>query len=322
MSLVGSLYGVAADTRWTTPELAIDAAVLPRSLAVSGFLTPTPVLGDDGTVRVFGGMRDASGVSRIGWADIDIKSRELVNVCDHPALDVGAPGHFDSNGVILGDLVTDPATGDLVMAYVGFSTFPTVKFRAFSGLATSSDGGCTFRRVGLGPWLGDASWERPTSIMAVHCLRQSGDGGWSALIAVGDGWESIGARVYPRYFTVEATGPDLASLTVVPEPLLPVPDGVYRLGRPRFAPHGDGPPAIVATGGRRSGDYRPYAFIQSDGAWLPADEPLPIAPGCSPFAQVQAAYPAHVVIDSEVWVFFNGDDMGRAGALVTRAALA
>lgn len=316
------LYGAAAGTAWSAPELAIATALFPADLAVGGFLTPTPVLRDEGTVRVFGGMRDAHGISRIGWVDVDASTRAPVAVCTAPALDTGPPGAFDANGVILGDVAAEALSGDLVLAYVGFSMFPTIKFRAYSGLATSSDGGETFTRVTSEPWLGRHHAGLPNSIIAAHSLYRDADGRWCALVAVGDGWEDIGGRPYPRYFTVAAAGPDLATMTVDPAPLLPMPDGVYRLGRPRVAPLGDGSAAIVATGGRRDGDYRAYAFGASGEGWAQLAAPPPIAPGCSPLASVQAAYPAHIVVGDEVWVFFNGDDMGRAGALLTRATRA
>lgn len=322
MNAEGRLYGVADGAVWTAPELAVDVAAFPDSLAAGGFLTPTPVLHDSKTVRVFGGMRDAAGVARVGWVDIDIATRRLVDVCDRPCLGVGEPGAFDANGVILGDVVTDPVTGDLLMAYVGFSMFPTVKFRAFSGLAKSCDGGRTFERVTREPWLGAESCGSPTSIVAVHALRRLKDSTWTALVAVGDGWESIDGLQYPRYFTVSASGYDLATLSIARESLLPIPDGVYRLGRPRFVPNGPGDPAIVATGGRRDGDYRAYVFARAAGRWVQSKAVPPVVPGCSPLAQIQAAYPAHIVADSEVWVFFNGDAMGRAGALLTRAPCA
>src|ERR1700677_3663102 len=98
------------------------------SWAVHTALTPTPVL-LGGRIRVFLGMRDSHGVSRIGFVDVDAENPSQVrDVSARPSLDVGAPGAFDDNGVILGDVVWDGDTWR--MYYVGFQLVAGVKFLA------------------------------------------------------------------------------------------------------------------------------------------------------------------------------------------------
>ena len=63
-------------------------------------LQPTPlVMGD--TIRVFAGMRDKDGVSRVGYVDVDGNNpSNIIKVKETPCLDIGEPGCFDDNGVV------------------------------------------------------------------------------------------------------------------------------------------------------------------------------------------------------------------------------
>lgn len=300
------------------PLLAVPSQVFPKSFGGHGFLTPTPLLLSDGIVRVYGGVRDGSGVARIGWADINVDDRKLVDVCELPVIDLGIPGTFDSNGMILGDFCFDDATQSLVMAYVGFSKYPSIKFRAYSGFAVSTNNGLSFERCDILPAIGTDNFDFSPSIIAIHDLVCE-SGLWKCLVAVGDGWEMLNGTAYPRYSTWEATGPDLLNLSLSDGPILNPPEelGLYRLGRPRRE-NRNGKEAIVATGMTRDGVYRPYVFESVGGSWVHKEiDSHEIRPGCSPYALKQSSYPAVIeLLNGEKWTFFNGDDMGRAGALL------
>ena len=130
------------------------------------FLTPTPFLKDESTIRVYGGLRDASGASRIGYVDVAANDpTKVLKVSDTPVLDLGHDGMFDDNGVILGDVVRAP-DGSVRMYYVGFQLPAKAKFLAFSGLAISHDNGETFTRYQETPILDRATNGR--FIRAIH----------------------------------------------------------------------------------------------------------------------------------------------------------
>lgn len=59
-------------------------------------------------------------------------------------MNVGKSRCFDDKGVILGDII--PVDDQFCLYYVGFQHVEKVKFRAFSGLAISSDRGKAFER--------------------------------------------------------------------------------------------------------------------------------------------------------------------------------
>lgn len=108
------------------------------------------------TIRIWGGVRDASGISRIKYIDVAEDDPGCVKaIAQHVALDIGAPGCFDDNGMILGDVIR---VGEkLYMYYVGFQHVQKVKFMAFSGLAISDGDGANlssiFRIARYGPHL-------------------------------------------------------------------------------------------------------------------------------------------------------------------------
>ena len=67
--------------------------------------TPTPIiLGDK--IRIYCGFRDNDGVSRIGYIDVCPENPlKVINISSKPVLDIGENGHFDDNGMILGDVL-------------------------------------------------------------------------------------------------------------------------------------------------------------------------------------------------------------------------
>ena len=96
------------------------------SWAKHSALTPTPLLLDENTIRVYVGFRDERGVSRIGYVDVAASNpSKVIGVSPDPVLDVGIPGTFDDNGVILGDIVR--FNNRLYMYYVGFQLVEKVK---------------------------------------------------------------------------------------------------------------------------------------------------------------------------------------------------
>jgi hypothetical protein len=305
-------------------DLCVPSAAFPYELAVRGFLTPTPWMVSDDRVRVFGGMRNSAGVSRIGWADIDVASGQLLATCEEPVLDVGSEGDFDADGVILGDLFLDPITGDTAMVYVGFAKPPSVKFTARTGLAVLDRGGSQFIKTGPVHVLsGNPQEDFRRPIEAIHSVQASQSGRWEALVAVGTGWESIRGEIYPRYESFLAVGDSLLELELGPAPVVSLPpeEDVYRLGRPRFAGSVHGRRRIIATGMTREGIYGPYEFIESGPTsfvWSRQD-PYDLRPGQSPSARRHAAYAVEIDLPTgEKWAFYNGDNMGRAGVRLRR----
>jgi hypothetical protein len=307
---------------WTRHGLVFDTA---RD-GVGGWmahsaLTPTPYRLDATRLRVFAGFRDADGVSRIGFVDIDAdEPARVLRVGRAPVLDVGRGGCFDDNGVILGDVLDGP--GGLHLFYVGFQRVARAKFLAFTGLAISTDAGESFRRVHDTPWLDRAPGR--STIAAVHSVRRE-EGRWRLWYAAGDDWETLRGEAYPRYHIRYAEMDDL-SATPRGDVACLMPEGdEYRVGRPRVYRF-DGHYVMLFTWGDRQGAYLPGFARSDDGIhWRRDDAALGIGPSRDGWDSRTLCYPALVRQGERLLMVYNGNAMGVDGfgvAETTVAALA
>ena len=63
------------------------------SWAKHSALTPTPILVDEETIRVYAGFRDEDGVSRIGFVDVEAGNPSIIKkISENPVLDTGIAG--------------------------------------------------------------------------------------------------------------------------------------------------------------------------------------------------------------------------------------
>lgn len=278
------------------------------------FMTPCPWQKDANTIRLFGGMRDDAGISRIGWIDVETSNPLLVKaVSSQPVLDLGAPGMFDDNGLILGD-VLEVSPDELRLYYVGFQLVEKTKFLAFSGLAISRDRGDSFTRVRQTPII-DRCPEGPF-IGALHSIVRLSDGTYRAWLARGHGWEEIEDRHYPQYDCWTMTSPDGISFdNSTAQHIIAPAEDEYRIGRPRATQRPDGTWELRVTSDTRSKQYACYRFVSPDGVTFTRtnSEELPRgAPGS--WDSEMTCYPARIdTTDGRQLMFYNGNDMGRTG---------
>lgn len=299
---------------WADPSLAIPSTLW-ESIGVGyGFLTPTPIMIANHEIRVFGGVRDNQGRSAIHWVDIDAKTLKINDYARLPCFDTRDSLDFDTDGAILGDINLQGTK--LIMYYIGFKKSTTVKFQAFTGLAESTDFGESWVKV---PTPFDYLHQSLINcdIFAIHSARRV-ENRYEFFVAVGTGWESISGEQFPRYKSYFLEGKDFEALSLSSSPVLPDIDDVYRLGRPRlFHLPPTGQEFLIATGGRPSGDYRPYVFSKSESGWSLDENQFCIEPGFAADFSLQVSYPAPIAFDNRVIVFFNGDQMGKLGAFAT-----
>jgi predicted GH43/DUF377 family glycosyl hydrolase len=223
-------------------------------------LTPTPLVFDD-KIRIYAGFRDSNGVSRIGFVDLDpLDPTKILRVSEKPVLDIGLPGTFDDNGVILGDVIRDGT--HLRMYYVGFQLVNKVKFLAFTGLALSEDQGESFKRISNVPILDRR--ENAHFFNAVHTVIKEG-GKYKFWLGAGSSWQVINGVQYPSYNVKYIESEDgihfkSDSLDCINFNL---PDE-YRIGRPRVYKY-DGEYQIIFTWGNKQGRYEMGYATSSDG---------------------------------------------------------
>ena len=279
------------------------------SWAQHSALTPTPVVVDDSTIRVYAGMRDDKGVSRIGYVDVEADDPSKIKaVSPAPVLDVGIPGTFDDNGVILGDIVIHDNVMHLY--YVGFQLVEKVKFLAFTGLATSTDGGTTFQRYSAAPVLDRKDNE--LYFRAIHSAMIE-NGVWKAWCGVGSDWVYINGIPYPKYdvrYYESLDGINFSEKGIV---CVENTEHEYRIGRPRVIIR-DGVYRMFYTKGTLKREYLPGYAESSDGVrWVRKDADIGIEPSGNGWDSSQLCYPAIISYEDRTYMFYNGNDYGKTG---------
>jgi hypothetical protein len=272
-------------------------------------LTPAPVLLGD-KIRVYAGFRDKEGISRIGYVDVNPENPcEIISVSQKPVLDIGEPGTFDDNGVILGDVVKESER--LRMYYVGFQLVKRAKFLAFTGVATSTDGGETFTRLSSAPVMDRANNEH--FIRAIHTALYD-EGKWKAWYASGNRWQMINNKPFPFYNIYYTESPDGIHFHNPSTLCVDVQWPEYRIGRPRVYKVQEQRYLMFFTKGTVHGDYVPGIAVSEDGVnWQRRDGEIGISLSATGWDSQTLCYPSLVWYKEKVYMFYNGNNMGADG---------
>lgn len=289
-----------------------------------GTLTPTPFMLPNGIIRVFCGIRDQTGVARIGFFDVHENSPTKVeNFSKKPVLDIGKPGAFDDNGMLLGDVLL--VENELRMYYVGFQLGVKAKFLAYGGLATSTNFGESFLRHGSCPVI--ERDEGGLYIRAIHGIKHLENGEFQIWYSQGASWELINDKPFPRYSIATLISKDGVNFAKNSGETVPVahPDE-YRIGRSRVFSFNESDHILTFTFGKRDGTYESgYATSTDLANWQRKSdwglEPSKKSSGQQDidFDSKHLAYPALIRTSSgDVLCFYNGNDMGNGGIGVAK----
>ena len=275
------------------------------------FLTPTPFQFNAHTIRLYGGMRDENGCSRIGYIDVNAANpAEILAVSPQPVLDTGQPGMFDDNGVILGDVVRHGE--EIRLYYVGFQLPKKAKFLAYSGLATSHDNGESFSRHHVTPIMDRTP--NALFIRAIHTVLYD-EGRWKIWYSVGNGWEIIDGVPYPQYDIRYVESAD--GLTIDDEEgvhCIGVGPQEYRIGRPRVTKRPDGSYEMRYTSDTLSKQYAAGFAISKDGIhWTRQDGQIGLSRSATGWDAEMVCYPALFVAPQKTYLFYSGNGMGATG---------
>lgn len=262
--------------------------------------TPTPILMNPHTIRIYAGFWDTKGVSRIGYIDVAATNpKNILRVSKKPVLDIGKPGMFDDNGVILGDIVRVGTT--LRMYYVGFQLVQKVKFFAFTGLAISRDHGKTFMRERTTPILDRAPGAE--HIRAVHCvLREKNH--WKIWYGAGSSWQIIDGKPYPSYAIFYTESNDGKTFLNKTSCCIKPTGNEYRIGRPRVYKTAAGYEMYYTVGTTDKKFYPGYAVSRDGITWQRKDTEITIG---------EALYPALIRYKKTTYMFYNTKGFGASG---------
>jgi len=291
---MGLIYGPQGEIAW----------------AQHSALQPTPLVKhEEGLIRVFAGLRDNDGVSRVGFVDLDAENPStILGVSRAPALDIGVPGAFDDNGVVPTSVVE--RDGKLYLFYAGYQLVRKVKFLVFCGLAISSDGGETFTRYSRTPICDRTSEE--LYFRVIHTMMYD-EGGWRAWYGGGDSFDVEDGRQYPRYNIRHAYSPDGIHLSDEYQVCVDMRGGEYRVGRPYVIKHGGFYKMFFGAGTKEEGYRLAYSESRDGIGWTRKDEELGMSVSPSGWDSRMQAYPSVVSYGDHTYMFYNGNDYGHDG---------
>jgi hypothetical protein len=284
--------------------------------AKSHAMIPTPVRLNEGTVRVFLTFCDAHGIGRPGYVDISAnESLKILRVSEQPLLDVGKPGTFDESGLLTCS-VADLGGGRMYMYYAGFELGVKIRYRLLTGLAISEDGGRTFSRYSSMPVL-----ERSASEMyfrcGPYCLYEAGR--FRLWYVAGSEWIELNGKSMPVYDIRYAESEDGITWPSRGEVQISITDpDEHGFGRPYVMPKPGGGYRMFYSVRRRSlGAYRlGYAESRDGYVWKRMDNELNLDVSPGSIDSTAIMYAAPIEIDKRLYVFYNGNDFGRAGVAV------
>lgn len=277
---------------------------------VDTFMTPHAILLSDDVIRIFGGVRDEFGVSRIKFIDVKKNNpKEIIYISDRPCLDVGKPGTFDDNGVILGDTVF--VDGKLYLYYEGFQKVDKVKFYAFSGLAISCDMGQTFDRVSEVPIMDRTDVGKFGR--CIHTVNYE-EGIFKCYYAIIHSWKYINGIPYPSYniwYTESKNGIDFNRsddcLCVDTQ------GDEYRIGRPKVYKTEWGYEMFYTRDLITKEYLIGYAKSKDGVKWKRADEAFKIPRSNMGWDSEMTCYPVKLKCGEKTYFFYCGNGMGRTG---------
>jgi hypothetical protein len=284
--------------------------------AVSHAMIPTPFLAKDGTLRIYYSACDAQGRGRPAYFEVDARDPTRPRSVSGPLLELGRPGCFDDNGVVVTSVVRGRAD-EVLLYYVGFELCRQVRYRLFTGLAISEDDGKTFRRFSEAPVLDRSDGEiyfRCGPFVAFDGRR------FRMWYIGGNAWTQIHGKDVPVYDLRYAESDDGRAWPPAGRVVLALTsDDEHGFGRPWLLPAPEGWWLFYSVRRRSLGAYRLGFATSPDGlTFTRHDDKLGLDVSSSGFDSNAIMYLATAATDSGVLGFYNGNDFGRDGIGVAR----
>ena len=279
-------------------------------------MVPTPLLLPSGKLRVYMTVCDQANIGRIYYVefnsvDMDGPPSEVIG----PVLDVGTPGSFDEHGVVVAQVIRVSDT-ELWMYYSGFERLSNQPYRILTGLARSTDGGSSFKRISYEPILHHSPCESLFRC-APFVLRSAK--GYTMWYVAGSAWEVVQGKSVPRYSLCIMHSPD--GLTWPDE-------GLECL---KLSPneHGFGRPWILQENGLlrlfysiRRIDLAAYALGYAESRdgnhWQRMDHCMGLGTSQKQFDSTAMSYTAVIPTAENLFCLYNGDYFGRDGFAAAR----
>lgn len=276
--------------------------------AEHSFSKCTPFIRKNGVIRVYGGMRDKLGVSRIGFVDLDPSNlNKIINIGNKPVVDIGQPGTFDDNGVV--PTCVFNFKGKTFLYYEGYQLANKVKFLSYTGLAISEDDGETFVKYSTTPVTERIPEE--LLIRAIHCVIPT-ENNLKVWYTAGSSFEKIGDTFHPNYTIKYVESKTGTSYSIAGKTIIETTANEYRVGKP-FVFIKDGVHYMLFSKASHSTSYRIESAVSKDGVHWERLYDNPIPPSNEGWDSKMICYPYVLQINNQWVLFYNGNEFGRTG---------
>ena len=275
---------------------------------------PTAFVVDD-VVRVLIATRDDRGRARVGVVDLSRRDpTQVVRVHETPALDFGAPGTFDEDGVMPSEVLD--VDGELWMYYSGWNQKVSTPYHNATGLAVSVDGGRTFRRKYEGPVL-ERTAEEPHLAVTPTVVRDGAR--FLCWYISGLRWIDVNGHREPVYAIKHAFSDDGVHWTRPSRLCIEQRHENEAFSRPCVRKSTSGWEMWYCFRDSHdfrdgSGSYRIGYATSTDGQeWVRRDDDVGITVSESGWDSTMICYPFVFDIGADRYMVHNGNGFGRSG---------
>lgn len=281
--------------------------------AASHAYVPTLLALDD-RIRVFAAFWDVNRVGRLGFVDLDRADPErILGHSREPILSLGPEGSFDARGQTPLSVLWDGS--ELRLYYAGWQADPVYRYRLFTGLATSRNGGDSFIRYSDDPVIGPTA-EHPQVRTGGMVMKE--DGRYRTWFAESIGSIEHGGKAVPAYTLSHMTSEDGIAWPDRAQVCFPVVPGViFGYGRSAIWRQPDGSYHGLFSVRREIEGYTIGHATSPDGlSWNPLDLEggMAFTPAHCIDGPQEVMFPSlHFQADGTVLMVYNGRDFGREG---------
>ena len=287
-----------------------------QSWSKSHAMGPTPFLLNEDVIRIYLTTLDCEGRGRPMYIDVSAHNpTKVLKVANQPALDIGLPGAFDDNGLMVLSLI-QPQPGVLWMYYAGFEICTQIRYRILSGLAISTNNGESFQRYSKAPILERTNQELYFRGGPFVILDNSIFKLW---YVAGSNWLNLDGKLMPVYdlrYQESKDGIYWSSQGTLS--MAVTGDDEYGFGRPWIVKHTSNYYQLFYSIRRRSfGAYRLGYAESTDGIhWVRKDQEMGLDVSPGQFDSEAIMYSAVISVNGRTYCFYNGNDFGKDGFAV------
>jgi len=274
---------------------------------------PTPMILENGNIRIYIQIRDDKDIGRIGYVDVDkYNPKKIIKVSEKPVLDIGKKGAFDDNGVFPSSILKNK-DGSIYLYYIGFELCHNIRYRLLTGLAVSNDGGDTFVRIKNTPILERS--DKELFIRGGPFVYRDNNQIFKMLYVAGSEWELIDGKSMPVYDIRYIESLDGVNWPDSGEKLFDLDrDNEHGLGRPFIYSLNNYQILMYSIRKKNPRTYRiGHAICKNFEDWIRVDSDIGMNISHSGWDDNDIEYASIIASENKIFCFYNGNNFGETG---------